>query len=98
MATTDSPRSGQLKKELFVFGALFAASLLLLPASVYIVGKWVFGEYGGGDFFDFFVALQARLLAFEPAAWFLVLSPWLLWQLLRFTWLTFRGRGPLSGR
>lgn len=83
-----APESGgkrRLQREAILFGALFGGGLLLLPLAIYSVGKSVFGSYGGGDFFDFFVALHGRLWSGEPAVLFLMLSPYLLWQLLRLT-------------
>lgn len=80
----------RLQKEAILFGALFFGGLLLLPLAIYGVGKAVFGSYGGGDFFDFFVTLQGRLWSGEPAVLFLMLSPYLLWQLLRLTFVAMR--------
>lgn len=85
MQALESGARRRLQKEAILFGALFFGGLLLLPLAIYGVGKAIFGNYGGGDFFDFFVALHGRLWSGEPAVLFLMLSPYLLWQLLRLT-------------
>lgn len=85
MPATVSSGKRKLRKEAILFGALFFGGLLLLPLAVYFVGQAIFGNYGGGDFFDFFVALHGRLWSGEPTVIFLMLSPYLLWQTLRLT-------------
>jgi hypothetical protein len=73
-------------------GLLFVG-LVILPISIYVVGRAVFGEYGGGGFGDFYVQLLGRFLSGEPVVWFLLLSPYLLWQLGRLTIYGFRRAG-----
>ena len=87
-------------RELALFAVLFLVGLILLPLAVYLVGQFVFGDYGGGAFGSFHGALRAELGAGNPAAWFLVLSPYVVWQLLRLTVLGFRyaGRAAPGGR
>ena len=84
----------RLQREAILFSALFFGGLLLLPLAIYVVGKAVFGDYGGGDFFDFFVALHARLWQGDLTALFLMLSPYLLLQLLRLTIYAVRRQAP----
>lgn len=74
-----------LLRELFLFVGLFFAGLVLLPAAIYLVGGAVFGEYGGGGFSDFYGSISGRIRDGNPIAWFLVLTPYLGWQLLRLT-------------
>lgn len=84
----------RLQKEAILFGSLFFGGLLLLPLAIYAVGSAVFGSYGGGDFFDFFVALHARLWRGDLAVLFLMLSPYILLQLVRLTAYAVRRQAP----
>ncbi len=77
-------------KESAVFLALLFFGLLILPFAVYIVGKSVFGEYGGTGFSAFYGTLNSAIWDGEPAVLFLVLSPYLIWQLTRLTIRGFR--------
>lgn len=82
-------QSSELKNRLLKETALLAVlgffGLAVLPLCIYFVGEAIFGEYGNGGFSSFFGALHRELREGEPAAWFLLLSPYLLWQLARLT-------------
>ncbi|HLU06571.1 MAG TPA: hypothetical protein VKZ91_08445 [Woeseiaceae bacterium] len=80
-------------------GLLFAG-VVILPLSIYVVGRAVFGEYGAGTLGDFYADLLGKFMDGEPAVWFLLLSPYLLWQLCRLTFRAFRrtGRPPAPTR
>jgi hypothetical protein len=80
-------------KEIAVLGALLLAGLLVLPILIYLVGQSVFGQYGGAGFSDFYVRLHLDLRSGEPAAIFLMLSPCILWLLLRSSLWLFRRLG-----
>jgi hypothetical protein len=65
--------------------------LLLLPPAVYWVGRQVAGDYGaGGGPFALTDQIWADFIGLEPAAWLLVLSPYLLLQLVRLIGRTWR--------
>lgn len=87
--TPDNPHP-RLRKELILFGVLLALGLFALPVAVYLVGNAIFGAYADGDYFDFAAALWSRLSGLDAASWFLVLSPYLAWQALRFSVHAFR--------
>lgn len=72
---------------------LLLVGLLLLPVAVYLVGQAIFGDYGGGSFGHFYSELSGRIRAADPAAWFLVLSPYLGWQTLRLVAVGWRAAG-----
>jgi len=78
---------------------LLLVGLALLPVAVYLVGQAIFGDYGGGSYGHFYSQLSGRIRAADPAAWFLVLSPYLGWQTLRLIALGWRaaGRRPQHG-
>lgn len=92
---------GSLKKTLFRETALLVilvfAGLVLLPVAIYWIGPLVLGEYGGYGFADFFGSLGARIRSGEPAAWFLVLSPYLAVQTLRLMRFAWRSTRPANG-
>lgn len=77
----------RLKGELLLFGGCLLAGLIALPIAIYYVGLTLFGAFGGGGLGDFFFGIQTDLTRLDLAAWFLVLSPYLIIQTLR---LTFR--------
>jgi hypothetical protein len=94
--SSGSARKSVLREVALFLGLLFTG-LVLLPVVIYWIGPRVLGDYGGYGFADFFGSLAARLRAGEPAAWFLVLSPYLAIQVLRLTrfgWRTSRPSGP----
>ena len=79
-----------LKTELMLLiGALFVG-LVLLPVAVWFVGPVVFGAYEGAGYAEFYGMLSGKIRAGDAAAWFLVLSPWLVLQCLRLMALGWR--------
>lgn len=82
-----------LAREAAWLAGLLFTGLVILPLSIYVVGNAVFGEYGAGTLWDFYADLLGKFLAGEPAVWFLLLSPYLLWQLCRLTIRGFRRGG-----
>lgn len=78
-----SPRGIQIKKEIALFCGLLFFGLVILPIAIWFVGKAVFGAYGGTGYSDFFGTLSGKIRSGDLVAWFLVLAPWLTWQILR---------------
>lgn len=79
-----NPRQRLVRESGFFFGLLFFG-VVILPLGIFLIGQLVFGEYGDDGYGDFFGALATKLLGGEPVAWFLVLSPYLTWQMVRIT-------------
>jgi len=77
-------------KESALFLGLLFFGLLVLPFAVYLVGKAVFGEYGQTGFSAFYISLHRAIRDGEPAVLFLVISPYVIWQLSRLTIWGFR--------
>ena len=94
-SVTDKPSAIPqiLKKELALFTGLLFVGFVLLPIAVWFVGKAVFGAYGGSGFAEFFGQLSGKIGSGDIVAWFLVLSPWLTWQVLRLAALGWRVAG-----
>ena len=83
MSEKTSNLSTLLKKEAAVFLILLLIGLVLLPICIWVVGNAVFGAYEGAGYADFFGTLSGKIRSGNPVAWFLVLSPWIVWQCLR---------------
>lgn len=74
---------------------LFACGLVLLPPAIFFVGQQVVGEYApNGELFDLVFAIWGDLATPSAAAWLLVLSPYIVIQLLRFSKRQWRGPRP----
>ena len=80
-------------RELALFLVLFFADLVILPLAIYLTGQSMFGEYGGTGYSDFYVMLHGELRSGNIVVWFLMLSPYIAWQLLRLTAFGFRRAG-----
>lgn len=83
MSEHPSPVRKILTKEAALFAGFLFCGLVVLPIVIWFVGKAVFGAYGGTGFADFFGTLSGKIRSGDLVAWFLVLSPWLVWQILR---------------
>ena len=81
-------------REAFLLAYLLLSGLLLLPIAIYLVGQIVFGAYGGTGLTDFFERIFRGIVHAEGVIWFLVLSPYLGWQVLRLTIWAFRRLSP----
>lgn len=95
MAKTSSPFILKLKKEALLFLALLFFGFVIMPIGVWFVGQAVFGEYGGAGYADFFGTLSAKIRSGDTVAWFLVLAPWIMWQILRLAVLGWRAAAKL---
>lgn len=82
-------KSIALKESALLLVLLFAG-LFLLPLSIYLVGESVFGEYSGAGFAGFYARMHHEIRDGQPVVWFLVLSPYIIWQLLRLTFWGYR--------
>jgi hypothetical protein len=78
-----STLSTSLKKEAALFAGLLFIGLVFLPVCIWFVGNAVFGAYDGAGYSEFFGTLSGKIRAGNLVAWFLVLSPWLVWQCVR---------------
>ena len=72
------------KKELVIAAILIGGSLILLPFAIYLVGRQFIGEYSAdAGVLDLAEQIWWDLLQLRAPAWILVLTPYLLLQLLR---------------
>ena len=95
MSNNPSPVVKSLKKEGALFAILLFVGFVLLPIAIWFVGKAVFGAYGGTGYADFFGNLSGKIRGGDLVAWFLVLSPYLVWQCLRLMAFGWRSVGKL---
>lgn len=79
-----------LKKEAALFLGLLFFGLAILPLAIWFVGNAVFGTYGGSGYSEFFGVLVSKIREGDVVSWFLVLSPWLVWQCIRLMALGWR--------
>ena len=85
-------------RETALFLGLLFFGFVLMPIGIYLVGREVFGDYGGHGYGEFFGTLSGKIRNGELVAWFLVLSPYLAWQTVRMTWLAWRSVGRSHSR
>jgi len=78
-----------LKETALLVGLLFIG-FVIMPIAIYWIGPRVLGEFGGYGYSDFFGGLSARIRGGDLVAWLFVLSPYLVWQILRITLFAFR--------
>jgi hypothetical protein len=85
---------GFWRRELIIACLALGAGFFVLPFAIYWVGRQVFGEYGrgGGDVLDLAEGIWSAFFNVAPAAWLLVLSPYLILLLLRLLRGIWRGR------
>jgi len=83
MSAKEKSSRQRATRESVLFLILLLIGVLILPIVIYSVGTSIFGEYAGNGYWDFFGQLRSELLAGEPVVWFLVLSPYLVWQIFR---------------
>ena len=94
-ATVPSLKKTAIREASLFLGCL-GFGLLVLPIAIYLVGNAIFSTYGGGGFLDFYADIHSDIRNGELVVWFLVLSPYLVWQTLRWTFRFFKfaGRQP----
>jgi hypothetical protein len=95
LSENPSPVLRFLKKEGARFAILLFVGFVLLPIAIWFVGKAVFGAYGGSGYADFFGTLSSKIRNGDLVAWFLVLSPYFVWQCLRLMVFGWRSVGKL---
>lgn len=72
------------RRELTILLATFGFGFLLVPFLIYWLGVRVLGEYGpGAGVLDLAESIWAEFLRLRPAAWMLVLGPYVVVQALR---------------
>jgi hypothetical protein len=80
-------------REAWIAATLLAFGVLALPPAIYLVGQQLFGPYdAGGGLAALVDRIWLDLTQGEPAAWLLVLSPYVVIQLGRLSLRLFRGR------
>ena len=85
-------KNKKLRKEIILFIVFLFFGLFLLPFLIYFIGYMVFGDYAGGGFTDLYKDLYIRISHVDLVAWFIFLSPYLIWISLRQTLSLYRKR------
>jgi len=81
----DSQLKSKVLREAALFLGLLFLGMLALPIAIYLVGNQVFGDYGGAGFQDFYGEIHAAIRSGDAVVWFLILSPYLVCQIVRFS-------------
>ncbi len=93
-----NPQSGLRRivtRESALLATLLFFGLTILPIAIWFVGNAVFGAYGGAGYMDFFGTLSGKIRSGDLVAWFLILSPYLVWQTVRLMAFGWRAVGKL---
>jgi hypothetical protein len=89
--------STRLRNEALLAVLLMAVGLLALPAAIFVVGGQIMGPYEGENGLASLAgAIWTALGTGQPAAWTLVLSPYLVVQLFRLALGLRRFGGPVK--
>jgi hypothetical protein len=89
--------TAQWRRELTIAAVAFAVGFFVLPLAIYWLGQRMLGSYGtGAGVLDLADRIWGDLLQLAPAAWLLVLSPYLLLQLARLLRRVMRARNPVK--
>jgi len=86
----------KILRETALFLGLLFLGFVVMPLCIYLLGPRLLGEYGGYGYADFFGTLSGRIRSGDSVAWFFVLSPYLVWQILRLTLFAWRASGRRS--
>ena len=80
-------KNKKLRKEIILFIVFLFFGLFLLPFLIYLIG-----DYAGGGFTDLYKDFYTRISHVDLVAWFIFLSPYLIWISLRQTLSLYRKR------
>jgi hypothetical protein len=83
-----------IRREAILLIIMTLVGVLILPLCVFLVGKFVFGEYAGAGFGEFYRDIHSDLRSGEPDIVFLLFSPYIIWQLIRLSFGVFFRMSP----
>lgn len=82
-----------IRKEIGLLAGLLFFGIVLMPIVIYMIGHGIFGAYGGAGYGEFFGNLSQKIRSGDGVAWFLVLSPYFVWQCIRLTVFAWQASG-----
>ena len=83
-----------IRQEAILLLIMALIGVLFLPTAIYIVGAEVFGSYAGAGFGEFYREIHSALRTGQPVIVFLLFSPYIIWQLVRLTFVVFFRMAP----
>ena len=87
-----------IRREAILLIIMTLVGLVILPLCVFLVGKFVFGEYAGAGFGEFYRDIHSDLRSGEPDIVFLLFSPYIIWQLTRLSFDIFFRMSPKTSK
>jgi hypothetical protein len=86
------------RREAILLIIMTLVGVLIVPLCVFLVGKFVFGEYAGAGFGEFYRDIHSDLRSGEPDIVFLVFAPYIIWQLIRLSFGVFSRMSPKTSK
>ena len=77
----------RFKFEATTLGLAVLAGLVLMPALIFVAGHFTLREYANGGLFALYFDFYKSLVAFEEAAWIVLIGPFAFVCVFRIFWL-----------
>ncbi len=74
-----------MSKKITIFFLFFLLGLFILPLLLFAINDFIFGKYTGDGFVDFYNDYFNLMQEGNFAAWFISLSPYLLYLCIKMT-------------
>ena len=87
-----------IRREAILLTIMTLVGVLILPICVFLVGKFVFGEFAGAGFGEFYRDIHSDLRSGELHIVFLLFSPYIIWQLIRLSFRVFFRMSPKNAK
>ena len=79
-----------MKFNLIMLLTLLSFGLLIQPLALFAVNDFIFGKYSGNGFMGFYSRYYELLLSGNPQSWFILIMPYLVFLIAKFTFKTLK--------